>query len=87
MTAKQLYDHITKQMPAEQALLKLLESALLTYEKLKFPEGSEPVHPLVIIANATMDLGWEFLVEKNTENVEGLIIGTQQYIERTIKAK
>jgi len=87
MTAKQLYDHITKQMPAEQALLKLLENTFLTYEKLKFPEGSEPVHPLVIIANATMDLGWAFLVEKNTENVEGLVIGTQQYIERTIKAK
>lgn len=85
MTAKQLYDHITKQMPAEQALLKLLESSLLTYEKLKFPEGCEPVHPLIIIANASMDMGWEFLVEKNTENVEGLVIGTAEYMERKKK--
>lgn len=84
MTVKKLYDHITSQITPEVALMRLLESSLISYDKLKFDEGKE-VHPLVIIANATMDMGWNFAIEKNRENIEGLVIGTQEYMDRTCK--
>lgn len=80
MTVRELRDYILTQMSAEDALLKLLESPMIQYEKLKFDKGKE-VHPLIILANAAMDMGWNFVVDKQ-ENVEGLIVGTKEYIDR-----
>jgi len=41
MNVKEFYDHITKHMTAEEALLKLLEGHVKTYDKLVFNEGEE----------------------------------------------
>lgn len=83
-TVKQLYDYITAKMSPEEALMKLLESASIQYEKLKFDENS-PVHPVIIVAMAACDMEWNMIVEKDKENVEGLIIGTPEFIERNLK--
>jgi hypothetical protein len=81
-TVDDLYNHITKQMSAEDALKKLLASSLLSYENLKFDEGKE-VHPLHIIAMATLDLGWDVVIESESvsKDVRGLMIGTSEYLE------
>lgn len=86
MTPKELMDYILTQMTAEQALLKLLESGLLQYDKLKFEEGKE-VHPLIIISMAAMDLGWHFVLEKGDkhEQVRGLSVGTDEYMKDFLK--
>lgn len=81
MTATELYEHITKEMTPEQALKMLLESSMLSYEKLKFDKGKE-VHPIIIISMAVMELGWSFIVENDQEHIEGLIVGTQEYVDR-----
>ena len=51
MNVKELYNHITSQMTAEEALMKLLESHVMSYEHLKFNEGEE-THPMMIITMA-----------------------------------
>jgi hypothetical protein len=84
MTVDKLYDHITKVMTPEAALKKLLSSSLRTYEKLKFPEGTTPVHPIFIMSFAAMDMGWDFLVPDgpDDDDVNGLIVGTSEYVDR-----
>ena len=52
MTVKELYDYITAQMTPKQALMKLLEGSVIQYEKLKFDENGEPVHPVLVITMA-----------------------------------
>jgi len=69
-------------MTAEKALKTLLSSSLITYEKLKTPEGSEPVHPLIIVSMATMDMGWNFCIDKSEEEIQGLVIGTEEYMDK-----
>lgn len=87
MTVEQLYDHIVSQLTPEEALKRLLESGLINYQKLRFQEGEE-IHPVMLIAMASMEMGWNFLVEKveGEENVRGLIVGTDEYVD-TIKFK
>lgn len=89
LTVQGLYDHITKILTPEVALKKLLSSSLLTYEKLKFDPQNEPVHPLIIISMATMDLGWQFAVETGEEGheVRGLVVGTEEYIDTIFPTK
>lgn len=84
MTVRELRDYILTQMSAEDALLKLLESPLLQYEKLKFDKGKE-VHPLLIIANAALDMGWQLAIEKDKEEVRGLTVGTDEYMKDHFK--
>ena len=79
MTVQELYDYITNEMTPEEALKKLLEGSLLNYEKLKFDKGEE-VHPIIIVANAAMDMGWEIAIENNQDEVRGIIIGTEKYM-------
>lgn len=83
---KDFYDHILKHMTAEEALMKLLEGPLRSYEKLKFDENGQEVHPVLIISAAAMDLGWNFAVEKGQEHVRGLCVGTQEYIDTVLKS-
>ena len=84
MNAKELYDYITKQLTPEQALLKLLEGHVLTYEKLKFQEGEE-IHPIMLISMAAMDLHWDMAIPSHEDNpdaeIEGMIVGTNDYID------
>lgn len=84
MTVTEFYDYITKQMTNKEALIKLLEGHLVTYEKLKFEDGKE-IHPLMVVALAAMDMGWIMTIEKDKEEVEGIMIGTKNYMERSIK--
>lgn len=84
MTPKELYNYITSQMTAEEALKKLLESSLINYEKLKFNKGEE-IHPLILIANASMDMGWQIAVEKDQDEVRGVSVGTAEYMEQLFK--
>jgi len=86
MKAKELVKYIMSKMSAEQALLILIESSIIQYENLKFDKCKE-VHPVLIISMAALDMGWNMVVEKDTESVEGLIVGTKEYIERNLKSK
>ena len=81
ISVNDLYNHIIKFMTPEVALKKLLSSSLIQYEKLKFDNDGQPVHPLIIISMASMDLGWGFVVTEEPE-VQGLVVGTQEYIGR-----
>lgn len=80
ITVQQLYDHIVKQITPEEALKRLLSSSLLTYEKLKFPEGQPPVHPVFVMTMAAMDMGWGFLIPANKEEITGMVTGTEEYL-------
>lgn len=84
MTVKEFYDFITKHMTAEEALMKLLEGNVMEYEKLKFSEKGKEIHPVHLIALAAMDMGWNFTIEGKevSENIEGLCIGNDKYLER-----
>lgn len=80
MKPKELYDIITQYMTPEQALLKLLEGHVLTYEKLKFNEGEE-IHPMMLVSMAAMDMGWNICFKNpdEDEEVDGMVIGTDDY--------
>ena len=86
MTVEELYKYITDKMKPEEALMKVLESATIQYEKLKFDEGSQ-IHPVIIVSMAACDMGWQMVIEKDKEDVEGIIIGTADFIERNLKKK
>ena len=79
MTLQELYDYITSQLTPEEALKKMLEAGLLKYEKLKFNEGEE-IHPIQLIAMASMDMGWKIAIEKDQENIRGISIGSEEYM-------
>lgn len=83
MTVDELYDYISKQITPEEALKRLLTASLRTYEQLKFPSQAEAIDPIILISMATMDIGWNFIIESGDENapVRGMIIGTDEYID------
>ncbi len=90
MNAFELYKHITAHMTAEEALMKLLEGHIITYEKLKFNEGEE-IHPMILISMAAMDMGWSMAIptgdncEESDNEVTGMIVGTNEYIDSILK--
>jgi hypothetical protein len=85
MTAKELYDYITKQITPEKALMNLLEGHLIEYEKLKFSAEGEEIHPIMLISMAALDMGWDMAIPDHKGNpdaeVEGMIVGTPDYID------
>lgn len=81
MTVKEFYDHITKHLTPEQALMKLLEGSLIEYEKLKFDDKQKAVHPLLIISMAAMDMGWQMTIEQDQKDVRGITVGTEEYMK------
>jgi len=88
MNAKELYNHITKHMTAEQALLKMLEGHLIEYEKLKFTQEGEEIHPIILISMAALDMGWNMAIPNSNDpdaDVQGLIVGTHEYIDGVLK--
>jgi len=84
MTLDELFDYIISQITPEEALRKFLEGSLLHYKKLKFNKG-KGVHPLFIISMAAMDMNWQIAIEKNKEEIEGITIGTEEYMKRNLK--
>lgn len=84
MTAKELYDYILLQMTAEEALMKLLSGPLIEYEKLKFSEEGAEIHPLLLVMMAAQDMGWMIAIEdgKDDEHVQGVCIGTEEYMKK-----
>jgi hypothetical protein len=85
MKVKELYDHILKSMTAEEALMRILEGHMLTYEHLKFNEGDE-IHPIMIASMAAFDMGWNLAIPngRDDEEVQGMMIGTEEYIEEQL---
>ncbi|MBN1637340.1 MAG: hypothetical protein JW866_00105 [Ignavibacteriales bacterium] len=85
MNTNELYDHITKNMTPEQALMKLLEGTIRNYEHLKFNEGEE-IHPTMIVVMATKEMGWNIAIPNgdDDEELSGMIIGTNEYIDSII---
>ena len=88
MTAKEFYDHITAHMSAEEALMKLIEGHLRTYESLKFVENEE-IHPIMVASMAALDMGWGMAIPdgKDDEEVQGMMIGTEEYIAEMLEKK
>lgn len=87
MKVKEFYDHITKHITAEEALMKLLEGSVIQYEKLKFDDQQKTVHPLLIISMAAMDMGWQMAIEKGESNVRGICVGTEDYMKTIFPPK
>jgi len=88
MTVQELYDHLLKHMTAEQALMKLLEGHVRTYEKLKFDEGEE-LHPTILIAAAALDMGWNIAIpkhENDDDELIGMAVGTEEYLNDLFKS-
>ena len=87
MNVKELYNHITKQMTAEQALLNLLEGHVLTYDKLKFNEGEE-IHPVMLISMAAMEMNWQIAISNDDDkDIQGMVVGTQEYVDDVLNNK
>lgn len=86
MNAFELYKHITAHITADEALMKLLEGHVMTYEKLKFNQGEE-IHPIILISMAAMDMGWDMAVPngEGDEEIKGMIVGTNEYIDSILK--
>ena len=84
MTVDELYEYITEYMTPEEALKKLLEGSLRSYEKLKFDKGEE-VHPVFIISMVAMDMNWQIAFSNESEDIEGLVIGTKDYMQEIFK--
>lgn len=83
MTVQELYDHLIKNMTAEQALMKLLEAQVRSYEKLKFDEG-EAIHPTMLVFMAAQEMGWNVVIphsDNDDDELIGMVIGTNEYIE------
>lgn len=83
-TSQELFDYITKQMTAEQALLILISDTLETYDSLKKAkplDENNAVHPLYIVAAAAQDMGWGLILEKleDSADIRGISIGTEEY--------
>ena len=85
MTANEFYNYITSQITPEQALMKLLEGAVIQYENLKFDDQQKAVHPIHIIAMAAMDMGWDIAFKSDDLNINGLSVGTEEYIKSIFK--
>jgi len=70
-------------MTAEQALLKLLEGQVMEYERLKFSQEENAIHPMMLIAMAAMDMGWKIVIPDGEPDAEvpGMIVGTDEYID------
>ena len=92
MTALELRDYILKHMSAEEALLKLLQTSVEQYDRLKLSqpimkEEDGTVNPLFILTAAVIDMGWDIMVEgKEGEKIKGLIIGEPTFVEEKAKA-
>jgi hypothetical protein len=43
------------------------------------------LHPLKVIANAAIKMGWQIVVEDDQKNIRGLIIGTDRYVKNVLK--
>ena len=85
MKVQEFYDHNTKHMSAEEALLKLLEGHLRTYEHLKFNEGEE-IHPIIVASMAALDMNWNLAIPDGSddEEVQGMMIGTEAYLDERL---
>lgn len=81
MTAKELYDQITKHMTTEEALMMLLEGTVIEYQQLKYSERGKEIHPAILIAAASMEMGWTLAIPNDKEELDGMIIGTEDFIE------
>lgn len=87
MKVKEVYDHITKHITAEEALMKLLEGSVIQYDKLKFDSQEKAVHPLLIISMAAMDMGWQMAIENDKSDVRGISVGTEEYMKELHNGK
>lgn len=88
LSVNALYDYVISHMTPEEACKKLLKSSLISYEKLKFDNKHEAVHPVLIMAFAAMDMGWVIRTDRDRgdKEVDGMALGTKEYMKRTFKA-
>jgi hypothetical protein len=88
MNVQELYQYITKYLTAEQALLKILEGQVRTYDNFKtsnfsFEEG-EAVPPIILVIMAAKEMGWNIAIPStgnDDDEIQGMIIGTQEYVD------
>ena len=83
MKVREFYEYLLTQMSVEEALLKLLEGHVMTYDKLKFNEGEE-LHPLMVASMAAMDMGWQMAIPDGDDEVQGIIMGTSEYLKEIL---
>lgn len=86
MTVQQLYDHVTKFLTPEEALKRMLAFTLSDYQQLRAMQG-QAGQPEGIIAAAALELGWNIAVEGDREQLRGLSVGTDEYLDSILKDK
>lgn len=84
MTLEELKAYILTQLTPDQVIDRFLEKEMIIYDKLKFNNG-EAIHPTILIAHASMDMGWNFMIEENHENIRGMVVGTEEYMNDLLK--
>lgn len=85
MTPKEVYDHIIKHMSPEEALMKLLEGTIIDYQHLKFKDPDSVIHPIIVISMATLELGWNIVLKGGEDEMQGMVVGTEDYINSILK--
>ena len=90
MNVQELYQHITKYLTPEEALLKILEGQVRTYENFKvsnfrFEEG-EAVPPIMLVVMAAQEMGWNVCIPSASDDdeIQGMIIGTEEYVDERL---
>jgi len=66
---------------------KASEIYLKDYESVSRPAVTEDEELLKIITNATIGLGWEICVEKGSDEIRGLVIGTPEYTSSVLDTR
>jgi len=82
INTEELYNHILKNMTAEQALKNILEAQIINYTHLKFNNGEE-IHPVMVICMAALEMGWDLAIpnhENEEDEIKGLSCGKTEYL-------
>lgn len=80
MKVQELYDHIVQHMTPEDALKRLLATSVEVVENANLEDPNSRHSPYFTIVACATQLGWGFAIESDAETLQGLVIGTPEYI-------
>jgi len=88
MTVEELYDKITKNTTPEHALMNLLKVHLVEYNKMKYDDNDNEIHPIIIISTACLELNWNMVVintDNDNDELNAMIIGNENFINTVLQ--
>lgn len=75
----EFYNHIISHLTPEEALKRLLAGTVDQYTQMRGLEGNSG-QPEMIIAMAAFELGWGIAFDKSENEIKGLVVGTEEYM-------